>query len=46
MLNEWSDRPAPRPARRWHSSGEFWLGVVSMLIALGMLAGFGARVFG
>ncbi len=46
MLNEWSDRPPPRPRKPWFSSGEFWLGVACTLVGLTLLVGFASRLFG
>jgi hypothetical protein len=40
MLNEWSDRPPPRPPRPLPATGEFWVGVFTVLIWLGLLIGF------
>ncbi len=46
MLSEWSDRPPPRPRKPFLASGEFWLGVASTLVGLGLLVGFADRIFG
>jgi hypothetical protein len=39
MLNEWSDRRRPR-RKPSIASGEFWLGVFSTVVALGLVVGF------
>ena len=40
MLNEWSDRPPPRPPRPLHRRGEFWLALFAAAVSIGLLAGF------
>jgi len=40
MLNEWSDRPPPRPPRPLLMTGEFWVGVFTIVVWLGLLLGF------
>jgi hypothetical protein len=42
MLNEWSDRPEPKPRRPFIASGEFWLGVVATLLGLTLIVGLAA----
>lgn len=41
MLNDWSDAdPKPKPRRSVALSGEFWLGVVTVLLASALIVGF------
>jgi hypothetical protein len=46
MLNEWSDRPPPRPPRPFVASGEFWLGVFTTFVILGFGLGLYSCVAG
>jgi hypothetical protein len=39
MLNDWSDRPPPRPPRPWYARGEFWLAVGAAAAGLAIAAG-------
>jgi hypothetical protein len=46
MLREWSDRRPPRPHRPFIASGEFWLGVFSTFVLLGLGVGFASWMLG
>lgn len=46
MLNEWSDRPPPRPPRPPYRRGEFWLGLFTVFVCVGLLLGLLSRVLG
>lgn len=40
MLNEWSDRPPPKPRRRFFASAEFWAGVFTLFVITALIVGF------
>ena len=46
MLNEWSDRPEPKPCKRRFGGGHFWLGVATIFMSATLLVAFGQRLFG
>ena len=46
MLNEWSDRVPPQPKRPLLLRSEFWLGCLSTLVGIGLVADLLARLLG
>ena len=39
MLNEWFDRPPPRPPRRFYRRAEFWLAMFTVAVCGGLVLG-------